>query len=687
MLGTYVCKYFSMKGYDIVPISRKDIDLSTVTKSIVMHSTIGKGDVVINCAGLIKQRKDTTVYDFIKVNTMFPHLLAEVCDAKKAKLIHISTDCFLPGTLALTNTQYKPIQSIEVGDIVRTHTGGMRKVLALSSREVDEEVYVIKTWGNDTVRCTANHPWFSIIRSYKQKPELGDLSWNDTKSLQVGNLIAIPKIELPTGSVSYIDLSGYNSKYSESITQYEIFESKIKNEKGVNIKEFCRINGLPLRKFYAWNSDHSIKPKFIDRQNKLSINKDTSWFLGLFLAEGWVDNSKRRKTITISLGEEPKIISRATSIVREYLHSTPVLKNFKTQRGTQITFTHQTLSEMLSKDFYTDPYNKYSHTKTVPDWIQNIGKDNIKSFLLGYFEGDGCLHENGSVCNASMSSVSESLINNVKLLLMMCGILASKSINRKVSNNILGREVNSRIAYVLSIGGRQLYKLLKALGIESTNIDIVDRYQKFYENDNYWFVPITHIHKESYIGSVYNMEVDGDHSYLVNGGLSAHNCVYNGNKGGYDEESIHDSEDIYGRSKSLGEPENASVIRTSIIGEEKFNQLSLIEWVKSNKGNIVNGFVNHTWNGITCLEFAKVCEMMIKENLFWKSVKHVHSPTVVTKCDLVEAISRIYDLEVEVTPTETDNHCFRDLKSIRDDIVIEVPELYTQIEEIRKFKI
>lgn len=93
-------------------------------------------------------------------------------------------------------------------------------------------------------------------------------------------------------------------------------------------------------------------------------------------------------------------------------------------------------------------------------------------------------------------------------------------------------------------------------------------------------------------------------------------CVYDGIKGSYNEESEHNATDLYGISKSLGEPENATVIRTSIIGEEVKNKLSLLEWVKSNSGKDINGFTNHIWNGITCLQFAKVCDEII-ENIFF----------------------------------------------------------------------
>ena len=85
-------------------------------------------------------------------------------------------------------------------------------------------------------------------------------------------------------------------------------------------------------------------------------------------------------------------------------------------------------------------------------------------------------------------------------------------------------------------------------------------------------------------------------------------CVFSGKKGNYTENDVHDETNIYGLSKSLGEPNNCTVIRTSIIGEELKSKKSLLEWVISNdnkdskKVTEINGYTYHYWNGVTCLQ-------------------------------------------------------------------------------------
>jgi dTDP-4-dehydrorhamnose reductase len=169
-------------------------------------------------------------------------------------------------------------------------------------------------------------------------------------------------------------------------------------------------------------------------------------------------------------------------------------------------------------------------------------------------------------------------------------------------------------------------------------------------------------------------------------------CVFSGLRGLYTENDTPDALDVYGRSKSLGEPSNCTVIRTSIIGEELKGKLSFIEWVKSNKDKTVNGFNNWIWNGITCLEFAKISEQIIISNKFWKGVRHIFTEPPIVKDDLVRMVSDVYNLNVTVNSINAPNPCNRSLSTIYKDreyimmdIPFQIPTIRTQIEEQRDF--
>ena len=97
MLGTYVTSHLVEKGYDVVGLTRKEIDAGDVNvqiRSILASYGAQDGDVVINCIGTIKPQVDKlgTLND-VYVNTVFPRILANVCESIGASLIHITTDC------------------------------------------------------------------------------------------------------------------------------------------------------------------------------------------------------------------------------------------------------------------------------------------------------------------------------------------------------------------------------------------------------------------------------------------------------------------------------------------------------------------------------------------------------------------------------------------------------------------
>lgn len=162
-------------------------------------------------------------------------------------------------------------------------------------------------------------------------------------------------------------------------------------------------------------------------------------------------------------------------------------------------------------------------------------------------------------------------------------------------------------------------------------------------------------------------------------------CVFSGREGKYNELSLHDCFDDYGKSKSLGENSYNTNIRTSIIGDDLRNKRSLIEWVKSNSGKEINGYSNHLWNGVTCLQLTEFIDSMIASGTFWEGTRHIFSPQTISKYDLVKAINEIYNLQISINRIETKENCFRDLKSIYSDFSLITKDIRDQIIEQKNF--
>ena len=120
-------------------------------------------------------------------------------------------------------------------------------------------------------------------------------------------------------------------------------------------------------------------------------------------------------------------------------------------------------------------------------------------------------------------------------------------------------------------------------------------------------------------------------------------CVFSGKDGGYGESSVHDSQDLYGKSKSLGEPKNRSsmLIRASFIGPEIENRLSFYEWIKNAHSNSeILGFTEHQWNGISTQVLSKILINLILKEYFYAGTFHLVPEDSVSKFELIELVKK-----------------------------------------------
>lgn len=125
----------------------------------------------------------------------------------------------------------------------------------------------------------------------------------------------------------------------------------------------------------------------------------------------------------------------------------------------------------------------------------------------------------------------------------------------------------------------------------------------------------------------------------------ATDCVYSGATGACVEMDTHDALDVYGKSKSLGEcyTPNVAHLRCSIIGPEPKDFKFLLEWFRSQPaGARVNGFVNHKWNGITTLHFARLCAGIIETEIQLPHLQHVVPDGVISKAEMLHEFAAAY---------------------------------------------
>lgn len=130
-------------------------------------------------------------------------------------------------------------------------------------------------------------------------------------------------------------------------------------------------------------------------------------------------------------------------------------------------------------------------------------------------------------------------------------------------------------------------------------------------------------------------------------------CVFSGRQGMYKETDPSDAEDLYGKTKFLGETTepNALTIRTSIIGRELATHRSLLDWFLANKGGRVRGYRKSIYSGVTTNHLAEVVADIILHHPQLQGVYQVASEPI-SKYDLLCLLREAYALDVVIDPVD-----------------------------------
>jgi dTDP-4-dehydrorhamnose reductase len=129
-------------------------------------------------------------------------------------------------------------------------------------------------------------------------------------------------------------------------------------------------------------------------------------------------------------------------------------------------------------------------------------------------------------------------------------------------------------------------------------------------------------------------------------------CVFSGKKGMYREGDFADCDDLYGRSKYLGEVDysNSITLRTSIIGHELGGSTGLLHWFLS-QDDWVSGYTRAIFSGFPAVEIARVVHDIVVPNPSLRGVYHL-SAEPISKFDLLRLIADVYGKTIEVRPDD-----------------------------------
>lgn len=125
-------------------------------------------------------------------------------------------------------------------------------------------------------------------------------------------------------------------------------------------------------------------------------------------------------------------------------------------------------------------------------------------------------------------------------------------------------------------------------------------------------------------------------------------CVFSGRRGMYVESDVSDAEDLYGKSKYIGEVDypHSVTLRTSIIGHELNSANGLIGWFLNQEGQ-VKGYGSAIFSGLPTVELARVIRDYVIPNPSMRGLCHV-SVEPISKFDLLRLVADVYGKKIDI---------------------------------------
>jgi dTDP-4-dehydrorhamnose reductase len=129
-------------------------------------------------------------------------------------------------------------------------------------------------------------------------------------------------------------------------------------------------------------------------------------------------------------------------------------------------------------------------------------------------------------------------------------------------------------------------------------------------------------------------------------------CVFNGRKGSYLESDPSDAEDLYGRSKYLGEVAypHSITLRTSIIGHELSSAHGLVGWFLAQEGT-VKGYRKAIFSGLPTVELSRIVRDVVLPQPELSGLYHVAAEPI-AKYDLLQLVRDAYGKTIAIEPDD-----------------------------------
>lgn len=303
-------------------------------------------------------------------------------------------------------------------------------------------------------------------------------------------------------------------------------------------KKICKFEWIDAKELQSNDMMIYSIPTYVSDMPHITI--DDCFMYGIILGDGCMTNTLQSGYISLHTVAKSKLLEFAISYFEQKCIQYKIHTN---ENSTRIRWNKTINLPFRYNDVYNNANQKYIHHK----WL-NLPIDKCKFILKGLLQTDGC---NGK--ELVFDNTSENLIESVRFICLKMGILTSGYIRDRVGESHeteKGIITNKQISYCLRIPKTQ--SICELMDIQYDNA----QFFKFLQYNNFLLTRIKSINIEKYCGTLYDLQMPTEHSYMLHNGL-VHNGggKRNGSFAIYLEPWHADIEDFLEMKKNHGDEE------------------------------------------------------------------------------------------------------------------------------------
>lgn len=403
--------------------------------------------------------------------------------AWKVSLNGCGRGCFVPDSkVIMANGLTKNIQDIQIGDKVVSHTGSLRQVYNVLEYAADEKMYLLKILGGREIRCTDNHRILALQRENCS-------TWVEAQNLKQGDLIAIPKYNFQD------NIKTDFLKFSDFLPIFSIYD---KEKDIINYKDQTNI--------------HTGKNDVALIKDTLIISPEFCELIGNWIGNGWTHENSVGCAFN---SDHQQKIDRYCLNVHKVFGIKPSLIYHKTRHSVQIFIYNKAIKCMVK-----ELIGHKAENKRIPSFIFE-SKERMINCLRGLSDADGSI--SFKEYRFKYSTISSTLHQQVNWILGALNIYA----NEKIDYSKTEKHPKWRPELINDVSSLMFSKFInlafpeKISELQNKNFKNTSRIK---EDELYYYAPLTSVSTFDYTGKVYDLSVEVDTSYNING-VAVHNSA------------------------------------------------------------------------------------------------------------------------------------------------------------------